>query len=164
MNVLKPTGTHLFAGGLPMDAYTAIVNTASEVATLAVYKALESGALRLSQNAPAPSDSPGLGGDQSETDAFQPFRRTFPHAFCGCLIMAFLAPPGKTRVPRPNQDKLVDVCYFYPCLWFLLMSHRMQCVNFLKARVSSRETITIQMALRMNKSGHTKNTIFSDQI
>jgi hypothetical protein len=77
-SVVECLEAHLFAGGLPMDMYTEIVNTASEAATLAVLRALGSGALRPSHNAPAPCDSLGSDGNQSETDAFQPFRRTFP--------------------------------------------------------------------------------------
>lgn len=108
---------HSFSEGLSMDTYTAIVNTASEAATLAVYRALESGAWRPSQNAPTPCDGDptGLDGSQSETDVLQPFRRTFPRAFCSCLIMASLAPAGKRRAPRRNEDNLVDVGYFYLC-------------------------------------------------
>jgi hypothetical protein len=103
-----------FSGGLPTDTYAEIVKTASEAASLAVFRALESGALRLSQNVPASRnhEPPDFDGNQSETDALQPFRRTFPPAPCSCITMGlFLAPPGKRRVPRPNQDKLVDVCY-----------------------------------------------------
>ena len=69
---------HLFAGCLPMGTYTEIVNTASEAATLAVLRALGSGVLGPPHGAPAPCDPPGSDGNQSETDALQPFRRTRP--------------------------------------------------------------------------------------
>lgn len=74
---IKCLEAHLFAGGLSMDAYADIVHTASEAATLAVFRALGSAALQ-PHNAPAPCGLPGSDGNESETGAFQPFRRTFP--------------------------------------------------------------------------------------
>jgi hypothetical protein len=54
-----------------MSAYTEIINTASEAATLAVLRALGSG---------APSPSHFTDGNQPEADVPQPFRRTCPRA------------------------------------------------------------------------------------
>jgi hypothetical protein len=88
---LEAHSAHFFSGGLPTDTYAEIVKSASEAASLAVFRALESGAFRLSQNVPASCDHdpPDLDGNQSGTDALQPFRRTFPRDLCSCMIMGF---------------------------------------------------------------------------
>lgn len=100
-----------FVGGLPIGTYTEIVNAASEAATLAALRALQSGALNLSRSVPAPNDTPSSDGNESETGALQPFKRMRLSVFLRlCDVTFFPAPPGKKRVPRSNQDKLVDVC------------------------------------------------------
>ena len=55
-----------------MSTYTEIVNTASEAATLAILR--DPRALGPSHSAPAPCNSLGSDGNQSETNAIQPFR------------------------------------------------------------------------------------------
>jgi hypothetical protein len=79
---------HLFAGSLPIDTYAEIVKAASEAATLAVFRALEPGAMRQPRRAPAPCDSPGSDGDEEETDSLQPFTRTSSRC-CVFVIVTF---------------------------------------------------------------------------
>lgn len=70
---------HLFVGGLPVGFYTELVNAASEAATLAVLRALQSGTLNLPNlphSTPAPRDPSKSDGNESETRDLQPFKRT----------------------------------------------------------------------------------------
>ncbi|KAI9439155.1 WD40-repeat-containing domain protein [Lactarius indigo] len=81
-------------GGLPKGLYTDIVNAASDAATVATLRALQNGTLKLPRRARAPpSHDPSIsGGNESETGDLQVFK----------------PPAGKKRVPRPNEDKLID--------------------------------------------------------
>ncbi|KAH9033067.1 hypothetical protein EDB85DRAFT_1890353 [Lactarius pseudohatsudake] len=79
-------------GGLPNALYTGLVNAAAEAATLSALRALQNGTLNLPRSTPAPRDPSSPDGNESETGDLRPFKR----------------PPGKKRVPRPNEDKLVD--------------------------------------------------------
>ncbi|KAH9174007.1 hypothetical protein EDB89DRAFT_1904954 [Lactarius sanguifluus] len=81
-------------GGLPKGLYTDIVNAASDAATVATLRALQNGTLTLPRRARAPPshDPSSSGGNESETGDLQVFK----------------PPPGKKRVPRPNEDKLID--------------------------------------------------------
>ncbi|KAH9012576.1 hypothetical protein EDB85DRAFT_1900244 [Lactarius pseudohatsudake] len=79
-------------GGLPKALYTELVNAATEAATLSTLRALQHGTLNLPRSTPAPRDPSSPDGNESETGDLRPFNR----------------PPGKKRVPRPNEAKLVD--------------------------------------------------------
>ena len=61
-----------------MERLIEIVNAATEAATLSALRALRSGAMGISHNAPASHDSPGSDNNQSETSALQHFERTCP--------------------------------------------------------------------------------------
>ncbi|KAI9430617.1 hypothetical protein H4582DRAFT_2086590 [Lactarius indigo] len=94
--VERHLGTHLDPvtgpGGLPKALYTELVNAASEAATLLALRALEHGTLKLPHSTRAPCDPSSPDGNESETGDLRPFKQ----------------PPWKKRVPRPNEDKLVD--------------------------------------------------------
>ena len=107
---------HSSAGGLSMGAYYQIVVAASEAATLAVMRAMQ----QTETVGPTPSRSsppdeprandPSSNGNESET-GLEPFERTytafkFLQTISSC---SFAGAPAKKRVPRANQDKLVDV-------------------------------------------------------
>jgi hypothetical protein len=104
---------HSFTGSLDSIAYQQIVEAACEAATIASLRAVQSWALSSSHSVPAPLDHPSSDGNKSETGVLKPFERTVP-MFLRLLYVhdSFSAPRGKKRVPRANQDKLVDVCFF----------------------------------------------------
>ncbi|KAH9016470.1 hypothetical protein EDB84DRAFT_1443103 [Lactarius hengduanensis] len=88
-------GSAVTPGGfLPKGLYTDIVNAASDAATVATLRTLQNGTLTLPRRTGAPPshDPPSSGGNESETGDLQVFK----------------PPPGKKRVPRPNEDKLID--------------------------------------------------------
>jgi len=71
---------HSLVGSLPKGLYTDIVNAASDAATVATLRALQSGTLRLPRRTRAPSshDPSSSGRNEMETGDLQVFKRTWP--------------------------------------------------------------------------------------
>jgi len=72
---------HPLVGGLPKGFYTNIVNAASDAATVAILRALQSGTLRLPRRTRAPPshDPSSSGGNELETGDLQVFKHTWPY-------------------------------------------------------------------------------------
>ncbi|KAI0245989.1 hypothetical protein BJV78DRAFT_1158228 [Lactifluus subvellereus] len=85
-------------GGLDINVYDQIVQAASEAATIALLRAMQSWAQHLSHSVPVPLDHPNSDAVESETGVLQPFE----------------SPCRKKRVPHANHDKLIDeaMCKF----------------------------------------------------
>ena len=93
--------------------YNDLVQAACEAATLAALRALKNETLG-SHSTPAPRDPSSSNGRESESGGLQPFQRVWSFFWqTHDVNSAFPAPPGKKRIPRPNEDKLVDVRCLY---------------------------------------------------
>ncbi len=84
-----------------------------------------------------------------------------------CCHDSFVAPCGKTKAPRANQDKLVDVCSSTSVMVtpnVVLMLHRRQCGNSLKAREFWRKKVTFLMNPRHDWSMRLRTMVSRAQI
>ena len=102
-----------------MGAYYQIVVAASEAATLAVMRAMQqTEAVGTTPSRGGPpnepqANDPSSNGNESET-GLEPFQCTYTtFKFLQTIYSrSFAGTPAKKRVPRANQDKLVDVRSF----------------------------------------------------
>jgi len=80
---------------------------------MAVLRAMRSGNRSASRGVPASPNRPSPEGSEPETSVLKPFERMCPRALPGLHSHHFVAPRGKKKIPRANEDKIVDVCSFF---------------------------------------------------